>query len=275
MEEEAVVDEDARKLYDKILGDFKKDSLIDSVQAELATYSSQNYDFDDNDFVEVYNEDLSNLLDKDTEREFNVSTYIKDEYLEEEGDEKYIVSYQNYDIVDIPPKNHFFFNILMNDELRSKLEKQVDIYELYYLKEIKKHYYYQNSTTYKGSVFSKKDEINVGVFQKLPDGGYIQAYLSYKNPRFPEQPNVTRINVLRGGTVYRKVKGEENRWNVTTLKISDRYTQSAKIMKMSMKNETKGYFTNTYKLLKEFIDGMNLSEHDKLIETVLKQFRQK
>jgi len=31
MEEEAVVDEDARKLYDKILGDFKKDSLIDSV----------------------------------------------------------------------------------------------------------------------------------------------------------------------------------------------------------------------------------------------------
>jgi len=163
----------------------------------------------------------------------------------------------------------------MNDELRNKLEKQVDIYQLYYLKEIKKHYYYLNSTTYKSGVFAKKDEINVGVFQKLPDGGYIQAYLSFNNPRFPDQPNVTRVNVLKGGTVYRKVKGEENRWNVTTLKVCDSYTQTAKIIKMSIKNEIKNYFTNSYKLLKDFTDGINVCEHDKEIESLLKQFKQK
>lgn len=246
---------------------------------DFNTYNSPDYDFDDNDFVEVYNEDLSHLLYNESHRPFNVSCYIKDVHFEEFGDDKFIIMYQNFDIIDIPPKNHFFFNILMHDELRSKLEKQVEFYTLYYLKEHQKNYLYLNNTTYKGGLFPKKDEVNVGVFTKLNKGvysdeeAYLQAHHSFKNSKIPEQSGVTRINVLKGATLYKKIKGENDRWNVSTIKICDRWSQGAKIVKMNIKNDVKAHFTAIYRLLKEFTEGIDLQQHDQQIEMWINQFK--
>jgi len=131
----------------------------------------------------------------------------------------------------------------------------------------------------KKSYFPKKDELLCGCFQKIDDKHYMQVYKSFSSPqKCPVDKNIDRINVEKGGTVFRRdisgLKGREERWNLENMRICDYYSQTAKVIKPTLKTEAKRDYALMYKLLEQFSVNCNDEEsHNKLIEKWLKFYR--
>lgn len=153
---------------------------------------------------------------------------MKDDiYFKELLDDKYMTSYQCFEIQNMNPRNHFFFKALMNDAIRQSCEKHVDFYQLWYLTEKDDDkVYHINSIGYKGGALKRRDEVVVGCFLKKDEDTYIHVYKSVNNKKFPELENSDRLSVMKGGFVYRRNLDKEGlSWQVSGLRVCNRFTR--------------------------------------------------
>merc|ERR1712228_406169 len=133
-------------------------------------------------------------------------------------------------------------------------EKHVEFYQLWYLTEKDgDKVYHINSIGYKGGALKRRDEVNVGCFWKKDDDTYIHVYKNVNHKKFPELENSDRLNVMKGGYVYRRNLDKDGlSWYVSGLRTCNRFTRPLKQVKYMMVNEAKNSFKNNYQLMVEW-----------------------
>merc|ERR1712062_113068 len=92
-----------RKIYEMIIDDSKVEDLLAELENDLIELAKT--DFEENDWVQIYNEELPNPMDED-KPDLEVNVWMKDEYYD---DNKFTKEYHTFDIIGMFPKNHFFF----------------------------------------------------------------------------------------------------------------------------------------------------------------------
>jgi len=176
-------------------------------------------------------------------------------YFEESGDDKYMATYDSFEIQKMEPRNHFFYKELMSEDARSDVEKHVDFFQLWYIAEKDGKIFHLHSVGYKAAYgLPKKDEVIVGCFTKKDENTYVHVYKSVKSKQFPTLEKTERINVVKGGLLYKKFDIKEGeRWAVSSLRLCDRFKKSLKPMKGMVKKEVETFYKNNYQLMKDFV----------------------
>lgn len=261
-----------RKLYEKIIENSKVEELFEYLDDDLKLLDDKENLIENEEFLEVYN-DYPKYDEKYDNEDFCVKVFMKDVYLNDYEDHKFIKTYEEFNLKDINPKNYFFLMMFIDEDNRSKIDRYIENFRLFYMLEKDDKIFYLASYIYKAGIFPSKDEVVVGCLKKMADGSYCSAYKSFKSSNFPSDQIIERVNVINSLCEFRKTS--DNIYTVRTSRICDRYSRPVKFIKTTLKTEIKSHFANQYGLIQKFQNDVTEKQHNEVIVEYLQYFKKK
>ena len=221
-----------RKLYEKVIENSKIDEFHEGMEKDLSLFDDLKTLVKEEGFIEVYN-DKPKYDEKYDNETLEVKVFMKDVYISDHEDNKFVKTLEEFDLLNINPKNYFFLRMFIDEDNRSKIDRSIEKFNLFYLKEIGDKIFYVAGYVYKASIFPSKDEIVVGCFKSNVDGSYCSTYKSFRSSKFPVDIIKERVNVIKSVSEFKKCG--EKLYKVRTSRICDRYSNAVKLLKPTLK----------------------------------------
>ena len=201
-----------------------------------------------------------------------IKVFGRDVYFDEERHHEIVQKWR----MELRPEDYMYFNLFMNQDIRNKIDSQIDSFELMHI--LYKDgivYYWTKLRTKKVLMLKGKETLIMCAFKELEDGNFMEVYKSWEHPDYPIMDDLPRVNIHKGGILFKKDINSDGEvmWDCTNYRfVNPQVSVGVKLLKPILNKYYKGLFLYGFRELEKFMNDTTQDDWNNYIQIMKNKF---